>query len=48
MPKLSKRLTQLLIIGTVTGSVFGMKWTKQCGHYVPVIIWRKDVYKEGP
>ena len=28
-------------------TVFGFKWTEQCGHWVPVIVRIKDAYKEG-
>ena len=45
---ISKRLQRLIIISALTGKGFGYKWTSQVGQWVPIIIWRKDVYKEMP
>jgi len=43
---IAKRLRCLIILSGLGGAAFGWKWTAQCGQWVPVIIWIRDVYKE--
>jgi len=42
-PPVSKRLALILI--THPG-VFAFSWSEQCGHWVVIIHWNRDVYKE--